>query len=97
MALKAQTIETNEESAKPKVKRQTAVSLRKEIESLRATNMKLLNDIGNLSAMYMNALKDANNQQEPIEESDAILRAIRKILEVVLPIYGKTPADIFKN
>ena len=84
MARKAKTAENAE--TPPKAKRQTTASLRKEIEALKATNFKLLNEIGKLSAMYMNALtesKRAEKNGRGNAEREAIIMAMKRIIAFI--------------
>ena len=97
MARKAKTAENAE--TPPKAKRQTTTSLRKEIEALKATNSKLLNEIGKLSSMYMNALtesqKAAGNSREN-NEREAVIMATKRIIAFLMQTYGISINEIVK-
>ena len=97
MARKAKTAEKAE--TPPKAKRQTTASLRKEIEALKATNFKLLNEIGKLSAMYMNALtesKKAEKDGQGNQEREAVLMATKRIVAFMMQTYGISINEIMK-
>lgn len=91
--------EKKEVADKPKAKRQTTAALRKEIESLKAANLKLLNEIGNLSAMYMNALNDSKKESTRNggpSERDAVIMATKRIVAFLMQTYGFNSHDILK-
>lgn len=100
MARKAKTAVSVEDTGKsPKAKRQTTASLRKEIDALKETNNKLLNEIGNLSAMYMNALnenKKAEKNGLKNYEREAVVMATKRIVAFLMQTYGISIHDIVK-
>lgn len=81
-------------AAKPRAKRTTVAELRKENDALKATNMKLLNEVGNLSAMYMNTLGDKERSERAFvskkvsDEKEAIIMATKRIIGFLMQTYG---------
>ena len=97
MARKAKTAEKAE--TPPKAKRQTTASLRKEIDALKATNYKLLNEIGKLSSMYMNALTESKKAAENSRgnnEREAVIMATKRIVAFIMQTYGISITEIVK-
>lgn len=84
---------------KPRAKRVTMADLRKENEAIKATNMKLLGDIGKLSAMYMNeiAKNDKISGQERFSEKESALVVLRRIVAFLMHTYGFAAKDIFNQ
>lgn len=72
---------------RPKAKRTSAAELRKEIDALKATNMRLLKDLGNLSAMYMNALSQKRTT-EIAQDKEAVVMATKRVIAFLMTTYG---------
>lgn len=81
--------------SKPKAKRTSVAELRKEIDALKATNMKLLNEVGNLSAMYMNSLSD-KSRTGAAQDREAVIMATKRVLAFLMQTYGFAFTDLVK-
>ena len=79
--------------AKPKAKRTSVAELRKEIDALKATNMKLLNEVGNLSAMYMNSLSE-KSRTGAAQDREAVIMATKRVLALLMQTYGFAIKDL---
>lgn len=86
---------TTAKAAKPKAKRTSVAELRKEIDALKATNMKLLNEVGNLSAMYMNSLRD-KSKTGAAQDREAVIMATKRVLAFLMQTYGFAFTDLGK-
>ena len=92
---KKEDSKTAAEAAKPKAKRTSVAELRKEIDALKATNKKLLNDVGNLSAMYMNSLSE-KSRTGAAQDRVAVIMATKRILAFLMQTYGFAFTDLVK-
>lgn len=95
MANKAKS-DTTKNDAKTKAKRQTTASLKKEIESLKANNVRLLNEIGNLSAMYMNSLSENMKSSRGAlpKEKEVVVMATKRLIAFLMKTYGFEFSDL---
>lgn len=92
---KKEDSKTAAKAAKPKAKRTSVAELRKEIDALKATNKKLLNDVGNLSAMYMNSLSE-KSRTGATQDRVAVIMATKRILAFLMQTYGFAFTDLVK-
>lgn len=92
---KKEDSKTAAKAAKPKAKRTSVAELRKEIDALKATNKKLLNDVGNLSAMYMNSLSE-KSRCGAAQDKVAVIMATKRILAFLMQTYGFAFTDLVK-
>lgn len=92
---KKEDSKTAAKAAKPKAKRTSVAELRKEIDALKATNKKLLNDVGNLSAMYMNSLSE-KSRAGAAQDRVAVIMATKRILAFLMQTYGFAFTDLVK-
>lgn len=92
---KKEDSKTAAKAAKPKAKRTSVAELRKEIDALKATNKKLLNDVGNLSAMYMNSLSE-KSRTGAAQDRVAVIMATKRILAFLMQTYGFAFTDLVK-
>ncbi len=95
MAIKATKSTATEKADKPKVKRQTATVLRKEIEGLKANNLQLLKEIGRMSELYLNAIAD-KDKDHSVDEKKVVVLAVKRIVAFLMQTYGLTTEDILK-
>lgn len=93
--IKKEDSKTAAKAAKPKAKRTSVAELRKEIDALKATNKKLLNDVGNLSAMYMNSLSE-KSRTGATQDRVAVIMATKRILAFLMQTYGFAFTDLVK-
>ena len=92
---KQEDSKTADKAAKPKAKRTSVAELRKEIDALKATNMKLLNEVGNLSAMYMNSLSE-KSRTGAAQDREAVIMATKRVLAFLMQTYGFAFTDLVK-
>lgn len=92
---KKEDSKTAAKAEKPKAKRTSVAELRKEIDALKATNEKLLNDIGNLSAMYMNSLSE-KSRTGAAQDRVAVIMATKRVLAFLMQTYGFAFTDLVK-
>lgn len=87
-------------TAKPKAKRTSVVELRKEIAALKERNMRLLSEVGNLSAMYMNTLTDKNKSERSFSarqgnvQKEAVVMATKRVVAFLMQTYGFALSDL---
>lgn len=92
---KKEDSKTAAKEAKPKAKRTSVAELRKEIDALKATNMKLLNEVGNLSAIYMNSLSE-KSRTGAAQDREAVIMATKRVVAFLMQTYGFAFTDLVK-
>ena len=85
----------SEKVDKPKTRRTTTATLRKEIDALRASNQKLLVEIGKMSELYMNTLSN-NAKESAAHERIAATQVAKRVCAFLLQTYGLKAAEILK-
>lgn len=99
---KKEDCKTVAKAAKPKAKRTTIAELRKELDALKATNLKLLNDIGQISSMYFNAVTDKNKatremtSRQASSEKESVIMAIKRVIAFLMQTYGFAFTELTK-
>lgn len=89
-------------AVKPRAKRTTVAELRKELDALKATNLKLLNDIGQISSMYFNAVTDKNKatremtSRQASSEKESVIMATKRVIAFLMQTYGFAFSDLTK-
>lgn len=76
-----------------KAKRVSAAELKKRIAELEDSNAKLVQKVGEMTELYLNALSE--HSKTALTERDAAKKAAKQIVASFVNMYGFTPADIF--
>ena len=99
---KKEDSKTADKAAKPKAKRTSVAELRKELDALKATNVKLLNDIGQISSMYFNAVTDKNkatremSSRQASSEKESVIMATKRVIAFLMQTYGFAFTELTK-
>lgn len=86
------TVTENNIDMPTKPKRTTAADYKKRIAELEDANNQLVNKVGEITGLYLNALAKYNKAAD--KEREVATKILRNIVSMSMGAYGLSPADI---